>query len=31
MEYVVLLYNGLKVIYLVENNLCNIMVTTLHH
>ena len=31
MDYVVLLYNGLKVIYLVENNLCNIMVTTLHH
>ena len=28
---VVLLYNGLKVIFLVENNLCNIMVTTLHH
>ena len=26
-----LLYNGLKVIFLVENNLCNIMVTTLHH
>ena len=26
-----LLYNGLKVTFLVENNLCNIMVTTLHH
>ena len=31
MEYVVLLYNGLKVIFLVDNNLCNISVTTLHH
>ena len=29
MEYVVLLYSGLKVIFLVGNNLCNITVTTL--
>ena len=28
---VVLLYNGLKVIFSVENNLCNKMVTTVHH
>ena len=28
MEYVVLFYNGLKVIFLVENNLCNIMAIT---
>ena len=27
MEYVVLLYNGLKDLFFVENNLCNIMVT----
>ena len=29
--HVVLLYNDLKVIFHVENNLCIIMVTTLHH
>ena len=28
MEYVVLFYNGLKVIFLAENNLCNIMAIT---
>ena len=28
MEYVVLFYNGLKVIPFVENNFCNLMVIT---
>ena len=28
---VVLLYNGLKVIFLVKNNLCNVIVTTVHN
>ena len=28
MEYVVLFYSGLKVIFLVENNLRNLMVIT---
>ena len=31
MEYVVLFYSGLKVIFLVENNLCNLMVITFNH
>ena len=31
MEYVELPYDGFKVIFLVENNLCNIIVAALHY